>query len=254
VLNADDPASAFFGEVVPGRSLTFGLADQGDVRAANVRYSDQGIVFELRVSGSAREVVLPLLGRFNVQNALAAVGVGLAEGLSLDEVAAGLAQARPAPGRMESIEAGQPFRVLVDYAHTAHAFACVLAEGRAMADALGSRLLVAFGCSGERDRAKRPAMGATAAQLANFFVLTDEDPHSEDPRQIVREIEAGAGGGNYVVEMDRRAALARVFREAQPRDVVLVTGKGHERSMIVAEDRRIPWDERGIVRQELERL
>jgi UDP-N-acetylmuramoyl-L-alanyl-D-glutamate--2,6-diaminopimelate ligase len=108
--------------------------------------------------------------------------------------------------------------------------------------------------SGERDRTKRAIMGATAARLADFFVLTDEDPHSEDPRQIVREIEAGATGGDYEVEMDRRQAMALAFGRARAGDVVLITGKGHERSMIVTGDRKLEWDERAIVREELEKL
>src|SRR5204862_6124524 len=123
-------------------------------------------------------------------------------------------------------------------------------EGRALAEATGGHLIVVFGCSGERDRSKRPVMGAAAARLADFFVLTDEDPHSEDPRGIVREIEAGAAGGSYSVEMDRRAAMALAFTQATPGDVVVITGKGHERSMIITGDQKISWDVRAIARDE----
>jgi len=176
------------------------------------------------------------------------------EGLTLDDIADGLRHVQPSPGRMERIDVGQPFRVLVDYAHTPNSFENVLTEGCALAEAAGGRLLVVFGCSGQRDRSKRPIMGATAARLADFFVLTDEDPHSEDPRRIVQEIEAGAAGGRYVVEMDRRKAMAFAFAEAKPGDIVLITGKGHERSMIVSGDRKLDWDERAIAREELKKV
>jgi UDP-N-acetylmuramoyl-L-alanyl-D-glutamate--2,6-diaminopimelate ligase len=211
-------------------------------------------VFRLHGPGGHADVELALLGRFNAYNALAAAAMAYAEGLTLDQIAEGLRHVRPSPGRMERIDTGQPFRVLVDYAHTPNSFENVLTEGRALAEASGGRLLVVFGCSGDRDRSKRPIMGAAAARLADLFVLTDEDPHSEDPRQIVREIETGAAGGHYTVEMDRRQAMALAFSEAKSGDVVLITGKGHERSMLVTGDRKIDWDERGIARQELEKL
>ena len=264
ILNADDSSLEYFSETLSRRGgrgqgegpriLTYGVDNQADFRASDVGYWQSSLIFRLRGPNGHADVELALLGRFNVYNALAAAAIASAEGLSLDEIAEGLRRVRPAPGRMERIDAGQPFRVLVDYAHTPASFVSVLTEGRALAEASGGRLLVVFGCSGERDRSKRPLMGAAAARLADFFVLTDEDPHSEGPLQIVREIEAGASGGNYTVELDRRKAMALAFSEARPGDVVLITGKGHERSMIVAADRKIPWDERDIAREELEKV
>ncbi|HVA25807.1 MAG TPA: UDP-N-acetylmuramoyl-L-alanyl-D-glutamate--2,6-diaminopimelate ligase [Chloroflexota bacterium] len=254
VLNVDDESLEYFRAAVPGRTLTYGIRDSADFRATDVGYWQSSLVFRLHGPDGHADVELALLGRFNAYNALAAAAMAYAEGLTLDQIADGLRHVRPSPGRMERIDAGQPFRVLVDYAHTPNSFENVLTEGRALAEASGGRMLVVFGCSGERDRSKRPIMGATAARLADFFVLTDEDPHSEDPRQIVAEIEAGAADGHYVVEMDRRQAMALAFSEAKPGDVVLITGKGHERSMLVTGDQKIPWDERGIVREELERL
>ncbi|MBV8085272.1 MAG: UDP-N-acetylmuramoyl-L-alanyl-D-glutamate--2,6-diaminopimelate ligase [Chloroflexi bacterium] len=256
ILNADDSSYAYFRPYITGRLLTYGIETADvDFRASNVDYWQSTLVFRLHGPGGGEaDVELGLLGRFNVYNALAAAAMASTEGLSLAEIAEGLRRVKPSPGRMERIDAGQPFRVLVDYAHTPNSFENVLTEGRALAESSGGRLLVVFGCSGERDRTKRPIMGAAAARLADWFVLTDEDPHSEDPRQIVHEIEAGAAGGNYVVEMDRRAAMALAFRNAQPGDIVLITGKGHERSMIVSGDRKIDWDERAIAREELEKL
>src|SRR5207244_3904083 len=153
-----------------------------DFRASDIGYWQSTLVFRLHGQDGHEDVELGLLGRFNVYNALAAAAMASAEGLSLPEIAEGLRRVKAAPGRMERIDAGQPFRVLVDYAHTPNSFENVLTEGRALAEATGGHLMVVFGCSGERDRSKRPVMGAAAARLADFFVLTDEDPHSEDPR------------------------------------------------------------------------
>jgi UDP-N-acetylmuramoyl-L-alanyl-D-glutamate--2,6-diaminopimelate ligase len=257
VLNADDSSFDYFAPLVQDRVrlLTYALDAPADFKATDVGYWQSSLVFRLHgPDGRHADVEMSLLGRFNVYNALAAAAVAFTEGLTLDEIAEGLRQVRPSPGRMERIDAGQPFRVLVDYAHTPNSFENVLTEGRALAEASGGKLLVVFGCSGERDRTKRPIMGATAARLADFFVLTDEDPHSEDPAGIVREIESGAAGGSYTVEMDRRQAMALAFGRANPGDVVLITGKGHERSMIVTGDRKIDWDERAIAREELDKL
>ncbi|HLY67944.1 MAG TPA: UDP-N-acetylmuramoyl-L-alanyl-D-glutamate--2,6-diaminopimelate ligase, partial [Chloroflexota bacterium] len=254
VLNADDNSSGSFRQAAPGRVVNYAIRNPADFSATDVSYWQSSLVFRLSTPDGTADVEMGLLGRFNVYNALAAAAMAYVEGLTLDEIAEGLRHVRPSPGRMERIDAGQPFRVLVDYAHTANSFENVLAEGRALADSTGGRLIVVFGCSGERDRTKRPVMGATAARLADFFVLTDEDPHSEDPSQIIREIEAGASGGHYTVELDRRAAMAQAFRQAKAGDVVLLTGKGHERSMIVSGDRKIDWDERAIAREELEKV
>jgi UDP-N-acetylmuramoyl-L-alanyl-D-glutamate--2,6-diaminopimelate ligase len=253
VLNVDDESCGYFRSAAPGPALTYGIHNRADFTATDVAYWQSSLVFRLHAPGGHADVELGLLGRFNVYNALAAAAMAHAEGLTLDQIVEGLRSVRPSPGRMERIDAGQPFRVLVDYAHTPNSFENVLAEGRALAESSNGKLLVVFGCSGERDRSKRPIMGATAARLADFFVLTDEDPHSEDPLHIVREIEAGAGGGQYAVEMDRRKAMALAFSQARPGDTVLITGKGHERSMIITADRKLDWDERAIARQELEK-
>ncbi|HEX6511441.1 MAG TPA: UDP-N-acetylmuramoyl-L-alanyl-D-glutamate--2,6-diaminopimelate ligase, partial [Chloroflexota bacterium] len=176
VLNADDSSFEYFRAAAPGRVLTYATERSADFTASRVGYWQSSLVFRLHGPDGHADVELALLGRFNVCNALAAAAMAFAEGLILEQIAEGLRQVRSSPGRMERIDAGQPFRVLVDYAHTANSFENVLTEGRALAEASGGRLLVVFGCSGERDKSKRPVMGAAAARLADFFVLTDEDP------------------------------------------------------------------------------
>ena len=187
---------------------------------------------------------LALPARFNVYNALAAAGLGLAMGLTLDQVGHGLNTFRGVPGRLERIELGQPFEVFVDFAHSAGALRGTLAELRSLTP---GRLLAVFGSTGRSDH-DRPGMGAAAAQGADFFIITTDDPVAEDPADIAREVASGAegkvAGRDFDIILDRRAAIRRAIEMALPGDTVLLAGKGHERSMITASGRE-PWDERG---------
>jgi UDP-N-acetylmuramoyl-L-alanyl-D-glutamate--2,6-diaminopimelate ligase len=198
-------------------------------------------------------VTIQLPGRFNVSNALAALGLAEAEGLDPEQAAESLAQVRGVPGRMERIDLGQPFGVIVDYAHTADSLGKVLRELRPLT---AGRLIAVFGSAGDRDRTKRPAMGRVAGELADVLVVTDEDPRSEAPWEINEEIARGAREAGakdretlWIID-DRRAAIAHALRSAEAGDMVLLAGKGHEPSIIYGGDRRW-WDEREVARQEL---
>jgi UDP-N-acetylmuramoyl-L-alanyl-D-glutamate--2,6-diaminopimelate ligase len=188
-----------------------------------------------------------------VANALAALALAEAEELDPETAAAALADVPGVPGRMERIDAGQPFGVVVDYAHTADSLAKVLRELRPLT---AGRLIVVFGSAGDRDRTKRAPMGRAAAELADLVVVTDEDPRTELPWEINEEIAAGARSGGAVdretlwIIDDRRAAIAHALALAEPGDMVLLAGKGHEPSIIYGDDRRW-WDEREVARQEL---
>jgi UDP-N-acetylmuramoyl-L-alanyl-D-glutamate--2,6-diaminopimelate ligase len=203
------------------------------------------------------EVVLPIGGRFNVSNALAAAETGVALGIAPEVVAAGLGRPVVIPGRFEPIEAGQPFTVIVDYAHTPDGLAELLRAGREVAG--GGRVTVVFGCGGERDASKRPAMGETAASLADRVVLTADNSRGEDTGAIIDAVRAGAlraaarREATLVVEPDRRAAIREALAGARPGDVVLVAGKGHEATLTIG-DREIPFDDRQVVREELARI
>ena len=194
----------------------------------------------------------PLLGRFNVQNALAAAATSLASGLPLDAVLRGLEEGVVVPGRMERVEAGQPFTVLVDYAHTPEALDRLVAEARRLAG--GHHVVLVFGCGGDRDPGKRAPMGAAAAG-ADAVVLTNDNPRSEDPRAIAAAAETGLRerGAAYTVELDRRAAIRDALGRAAAGDVVVVAGKGHERGQDVGGDVS-DFDDRLVTRQELEAL
>jgi len=194
--------------------------------------SDEASDVELAVGSSrftwqGRRVLLPLSGRFNVMNALAAAAVGRALGIDADKVAEGLSGAAPVPGRMELVGAGAPVAVLVDYAHTPAGLSLALDAARALAGA--GRVLCVFGCGGDRDTGKRPQMGAVATAGADEVVLTSDNPRSEDPLAIIESIRAGGvDGAEVVVEPDRAAAIGLAIGRARPGDVVLVAGKGHE--------------------------
>jgi UDP-N-acetylmuramoyl-L-alanyl-D-glutamate--2,6-diaminopimelate ligase len=195
------------------------------------------------------QVDLPLGGRFNVSNAIAAAATAAQLGVPVDVIAAGLGQARPVPGRFESIDEGQPFSVLVDYSHKPGALTGALDAARDAAQ--GGRVLVVFGAGGDRDATKRPLMGALAARMADRVVITSDNPRGEDPDAIIREIQAGiADSSNVSVQADRSLAIFEAFSEAVPGDVVLIAGKGHETVQVVG-DKEYPFDDRVVARQVL---
>ena len=195
-----------------------------------------------RFEWRGRPVTLPLSGAFNVDNALVAAAVATALGAGPDEVVDGLASLPPVPGRMEVVTAGAPFSVVVDYAHTPAGLAVALDSARALAGP--NRVLCLFGCGGDRDRGKRPAMGAVAARQSDVVLLTSDNPRSEDPMAILADIRSGIDGPvDLVVEPDRATAIRTAVSLARPGDVVLVAGKGHETTQVVA-DRVVPFDDR----------
>jgi UDP-N-acetylmuramoyl-L-alanyl-D-glutamate--2,6-diaminopimelate ligase len=190
-----------------------------------------------------------LRGRFNVENILGAIAAGRLLGIDDETIVAGIEKLEGVPGRFESVDEGQPFTVLVDYAHTPEALENVLRAARTVDT---GRLICVFGCGGDRDRGKRPVMGRIAGELADLAIVTSDNPRSEDPRAIIDEIVAGAEG-ELEIEPDRREAIARAVEEAEPGDVVLIAGKGHEQGQQFR-DRTVPFDDREVAREALRRL
>ena len=252
VVNADDPSAGLFAGVsqeAGARVITYGTDEGADVRALGVE--DDGSSLRVRYtapSGEAR-LALRLAGRFNVHNALAVVALG--EGWSLDPAAVrrGLEAVEGVPGRMERIDVGQPFGVIVDFAHSPASLEKVLELLAPVAAARGGGLIALFGSAGERDVAKRALMGRVAGQRARLVVATDEDPRGEDREAILEEIARGAEAAgkrrdhDLLLVPDRRTAIAEAFERARPGDIVLLAGKGHERS-IIGPDGPTPWNER----------
>lgn len=247
LLNLDDPWGRRLLDVaVP--VTTFGLDPGADVRAEDVRATVDGLRFRV----GDREVTSPLRGVFNVSNCLAAIASSGVVGVDAGHAIQGLASAGQVVGRMEPVDGGQDFLVVVDYAHTPDSIRTVLAAARPLAT---GRVIVVFGCGGDRDRAKRFPMGAAATEGADLTVITTDNPRSEDPNDIIADVERGAAasGGRYVVEPDRRSAIRLALGEARPGDVVVVAGKGHESEQELAGG-SVPFDDRVVVHEELESL
>ena len=249
VLNADDPVTAGFADGCPVDVVTFGETNPADVSAHCAGVTPNGLV----VAGSSPwgnwEAPTRLRGRWNVANVAAAVAC---VGSITNDVAAGvdrLASFAPVKGRMETIAAGQPFQVIVDFAHTPAALAACLAEVRTYTR---GRVLAVFGSAGDQDEAKRPLLGRAAAEGADVAIVTNEDPRRERPADIARAVIAGSGDGGARFETihDRREAIARAFELARAGDTVVLAGKGHEQSIQFA-DREQPWDEAGAAREAL---
>jgi UDP-N-acetylmuramoyl-L-alanyl-D-glutamate--2,6-diaminopimelate ligase len=210
----------------------------------------EAITFSAADAGALDGVKLGLRGRFNVENALGALFAARALGIDDDAIRRGLESVRGVPGRFESVEAGQPFHVIVDYAHKPGALENVLVAARDLA--AGNRVICVIGAGGDRDRAKRPVMGRLASQLADVTIVTSDNPRSEDPEAIATEIVAGADG-EVELELDRAAAIARAIELAEPGDVVLVAGKGAEPGQELA-DRTVPFDDREAAKEALKAL
>ena len=259
VINLDDPygqrLAADLSTGSGGDCVTYSAAGgAADLTARGVAFDAKGSRFMCISPEGSFEVETPLPGDFNVANALAALGVAHALGLDLRQAGAALSSAEQVPGRFESIEEGQSFAVVVDYAHTPDSLENVLRAARRLA---GGQLISVFGCGGDRDREKRPLMGRAGAELSDVAVVTSDNPRSEDPAAIIEQIEAGIGDdapAEVVVEQDRRAAIALALRRADQDDVVVIAGKGHEQGQEFEDGRKIPFDDREVAREELQRL
>lgn len=253
VINADDARASELAAASRGRVLTYSLESDADLTAARLSLGLDRTTFAVRTPRGEHAVTTPLIGRFNVRNLLAAFGACLALELDPDVLAEALGDFQGAPGRMERIHAGQDFAVIVDYAHTDEALRCLLETVRELAP---SRLITVFGCGGDRDKSKRPLMGAVAARLSDAVVLTNDNPRSEPPESILEEIQRGLNGGRATERLvipDRRDAIARAFEMAGPGDAVVIAGKGHETQQVLR-DRSVPFDDRQVARQQLARL
>jgi UDP-N-acetylmuramoyl-L-alanyl-D-glutamate--2,6-diaminopimelate ligase len=253
----DDPRGALLADRARLGGLyvrTFGLSARAEITARDITLAPDHTTFTLVLPGRNVPVRTSLIGRFNVVNALAAAATAHVAGIDSEAIASGLTRPITVPGRMERIDAGQPFPVFVDYAHTPDALAAVLEAARPLVATPG-RLVVVFGCGGDRDRAKRPAMGAVAARLGDVAVVTSDNPRSEDPDAIARDVLTGVPAGTVppAVELDRRAAIRTVMRDARPGDVVIIAGKGHETGQ-TAKGATRPFDDRIVAREELEAL
>ena len=252
VLNYDDPYGREIQAGAETEVLTYGLRNGAAVRAVNVQSGFEGLRFEVQQGQERVEIASPLPGRMNVYNILAAWCAALSYGIPAETVVRGIADCRAVPGRFEKVEAGQPFLVVVDYAHTDDALRNAISVARGLHP---KRVLTLFGCGGDRDRTKRPLMGEAAGELSDFVVLTSDNPRSEDPLSIINDAMVGLGRHDtpYLAEPDREKAIRMTLERAEPGDIVILAGKGHETYQIL-KDRTIPLDDREVARRVLGEL
>lgn len=252
VINAEDARSTSLLALPAGNHVTFGLNAPALVRPRRFTQNVEGLTASLITPQGPLEIRSPLLGRANLMNILGAVAMATGLGVPAGKISEGIAALDCVPGRMQRVEAGQPFLVLVDYAHTDDALRNVLASARELAR---GRLMVVFGCGGDRDRTKRPLMGEAAGTLSDLAILTSDNPRSEDPLRIMSDALVGLQktGKPYLAEVDRRAAIRKALTEAKAGDLVLIAGKGHETYQIL-KDRTIHFDDREVAKEILEEL
>jgi UDP-N-acetylmuramoyl-L-alanyl-D-glutamate--2,6-diaminopimelate ligase len=249
VINLDDPWGRKLLDVPCPQRLTYGMSSNAQVKASNLEQRHNGLEGTIVTPAGKLQLVSSLMGRANLANILAATAASLAYGIPLEKIERGLRDLKAVPGRFERIDEGQPFLVVVDYAHTDDALRNVLSTARELTR---NRLIVVFGCGGERDRAKRPLMGEAAGSLSDLAVLTSDNPRGEDPLLIMRDALVGLqkAGKPYWAEVDRETAIRKALEEAREGDVVVLAGKGHETYQIL-KDRMIPFDDREVARKVL---
>jgi UDP-N-acetylmuramoyl-L-alanyl-D-glutamate--2,6-diaminopimelate ligase len=249
VLNADDEASAAMTPAASTQVIRYGLSRAAALRAENIGSTFDGLRFDMHWEGARQPIESPMVGSINVQNILAAAGAALSYGIDLESIARGVAACRAVPGRFERVDEGQPFLVVVDYAHTDDALRNTIRIARQLTQ---GRVITLFGCGGDRDRSKRPLMAMAAAELSDFVVLTSDNPRSEDPISIMNDALVGLRRLDtpHAMEPDRAKAIRVAFGEARSGDIVLLAGKGHETYQIF-KDRTDHFDDRETARDVL---
>jgi UDP-N-acetylmuramoyl-L-alanyl-D-glutamate--2,6-diaminopimelate ligase len=249
VLNRDDEWARRIRVHPQAEVLWYGLSAEAGLRPKHIAYGFGGLRFDLQYGKQRFPIESPLIGKINVYNVLAACAAGLSYGFAPEVIARGIANLKAVPGRFELVDEGQPFVVVVDYAHTDDALRNVISVARGLNP---KRVITLFGCGGDRDRAKRPLMGQAAAEASDFVVLTSDNPRSEDPLAIMNDALVGIRRTDvpHVVEPDRQAAIRRALKEAREGDIVILAGKGHETYQVL-KDKTIDFDDRAVAREVL---
>ncbi|MGH9441172.1 MAG: UDP-N-acetylmuramoyl-L-alanyl-D-glutamate--2,6-diaminopimelate ligase [Thermoanaerobaculia bacterium] len=255
VVNVDDPFGAGLLGRIEGPKISFSPSGSAsaDFRAESISVGLEGTSFQVAGEGKTSRVESPLVGRFNVENLLGAWAAARSLGIESDSLCRTLAKSAGAPGRMERVEAGQPFTILVDYAHTEDALRRLLRGVRELTD---KKIILVFGCGGDRDPGKREPMGRAAAELSDIPIATSDNPRGEDPQEILREVEVGlrnGGASKYLKFVDRREAIEKAIELANSRSIVVIAGKGHEKVQVIA-DRSEPFDDRVVAAEFAGRL
>lgn len=246
ILNADDVFSKFFADKTKAQILWFGIKNNADIKAEIYSESMNNTAIKLTYSGKKIDVDIPLIGRHNVYNVLASAASALSLGFGLETIKEGIETMATVPGRLQSIPCKYGFSIFVDYAHTPHALETVLYTLRNLSK---GRIILVFGCGGDRDREKRPKMGKIADENSDIFWITNDNPRSEDPLSIIKDIKAGTKPGrSFNIQTDRCQAIEEAIAEAKKDDIVLIAGKGHEKYQIIKET-MVPFDDKEVIKK-----
>lgn len=245
VLNADDPTSERFSKATAAQVITYGIHRQCDIMAKNIVMNGKGTNFDLVYDDKVLSIQLKLVGQFSVYNVLAAIAASYVSNIPMETIVSVVEEIKGVPGRFEVIEEGQDFTVIVDYAHTPDSLENVLKTTKQLA---GNKVICVVGCGGDRDRSKRPLMSKVAVNYATKAIFTSDNPRTEDPLQILSDMEAGVSDREYEIVEDRREAIFKAVFEAKPGDVVLIAGKGHETYQLIGNE-VLEFDDRKIARE-----
>lgn len=250
IINGDDPSCSLFTSVCSASYYTYGINNEADVRAVDVDTSLKGTRFMVKTAHKSFPIEMSLIGTFSVYNALAAIAFALAQEIPVEVIQKALHKVWGVPGRFEQVETGGDFTVIVDYAHTPDGLENILKTSRELAE---NRLIVVFGCGGDRDRSKRPLMGGIAGKYSDYCIVTSDNPRNEDPQKIISDIIPGletVPGSQYVVIPDRREAIRHAIQMACPHDLVIIAGKGHENYQLIKGE-KLKFDDRQVAREML---
>lgn len=248
VLNSDDPVSR---EVkTQAKKVFYGIKGKPNIKAHLIEQREEGMIVELNMDGNVIKIDFPLIGEYNIYNLACAAAIAYNLNLPLNVIKQGAESFKNPEGRLERIIAPKGYSVYIDYAHTPDALRSVIL---ALKEIKKGRLIVVFGCGGDRDRKKRPEMGRIATEYADFVIITSDNPRGESPEEIIRDIEKGALKNNYEIVVDRKEAICKALKEAESNDIILIAGKGHEKYQIIG-DKRIPFNDREVVRRCLQQM
>lgn len=253
IINIDDNAGKRLFEEIDIPKISYGIRNPCDIRAEDIRFSPKGVNFKVIMpSGESEIISINTPGIFSVYNALASISAGFFLGIKLHKIKEALMKSKSVPGRFEVIDEGQDFQVIVDYAHSPDGLENIL---KGVKEFTTGKIILVFGCGGNRDKTKRPIMGKIAAELSDYVIVTSDNPRFENPEAIASEIEKGIkqSGGNYVKILNRKDAIEYAIRQAHSNDTVVIAGKGHETIQIIG-DRNVPFDDRKVAREVLRRI
>jgi UDP-N-acetylmuramoyl-L-alanyl-D-glutamate--2,6-diaminopimelate ligase len=243
ILNQDDPMSSFM--KCSNRVVTYGIENFSDYRAVDIKMDPSGTEFKIEFHGRSEQIKVPLIGRFNVYNVLAAVACSIEKGISWEEIKRLVSTFKSVPGRLERVSCKKEAFVFVDFSHKTDALKNVLMTLREIGK---GRIITIFGCGGNRDREKRPKMAKVAEEYSDFVIVTSDNPRNEDPEDIIREIQSGFNTKNYLIEIDRKLAIQKGLQLLEKGDILLIAGKGHENNQIFA-DKSIFFDDVKVAKE-----